>query len=443
MAIKNTIRVAEYEKLYFDNNKPFKQKHWQALCQYREKNNIDYFRIINNGIQFTNYVGVIQAGNLTIEILPKTDKHRITAANMLHGELEIEDMQKRQSWHDVLLQMLKECAFLKVRHVDYASLNLKSNSILDIYIELFLVETEKLLHEGLTKKYRKVEGNMMAIKGQLLFEKNVVHNLVHGERFYVRHTEYNSINIFNQLLYKTLCLIPSLSTNYLLVDRINRLLLNFPEMPDIFVTTSTYDNLIYDRKTERYKEALLISKLLLLNYRPNISRGSENVMAILFDMNLLWEEFIYRRLIKAAGREITILRQNTKPFWFNLEHDYYKKLKPDIIIQKNNRIIVLDTKWKIPNDRRPSDADLKQMFVYNLWWNADTALLLYPGKFEECKGSYRHFSLSESWKKKEDEEFFNHCSMVFLDVFDEKGKLVGNEPFAALLNSLETDKGDQ
>ncbi len=75
MVSKNVIRVSEFEKLYYDDTKPFKQKHWEALCRYLENVNrteekrIEYFRILNRGIQFTNFVGVIQAGNLTIEVL--------------------------------------------------------------------------------------------------------------------------------------------------------------------------------------------------------------------------------------------------------------------------------------------------------------------------------------------------------------------------------------
>ena len=177
MAHKNTIRVAEFEKLYYDDEKLFQKKHWEALCRYLEQENKnekvrkEYYRILNKGIQFTNYVGVIQAGNLTIEILPKTDRNRTTAANISIDELDSENGKQLQNWHTVLLQMLKECKLLKVHHVDYANLNLKSNSILEIYIQIFLTEAEVLLHEGLVKKYRKTEANKFALKGRLLFSK--------------------------------------------------------------------------------------------------------------------------------------------------------------------------------------------------------------------------------------------------------------------------------
>lgn len=426
MANKNTIRVAEFEKLYYDDNRPFKHKHWEALCRFLDKEGITVFKIIHKGIQFLNYVGVIQVEDLTIEVLPKTDRAATTAANSSVADLLVENKvnaDTHQKWHDVLLKMLKECRLLRVNHVDYANLNIKNNSILDIYIELFLTEAEKILHEGLTKKYRKCEGNRLSLKGQILFSKNISKNLVHGERFYTLHTDYNSNNIFNQILYKTIWLICSISHNQDIRDKVYRLLLNFPDFPDCTITPTTFENLVFDRKTERYKEAIFISKMLLLNYRPGITGGSKNVIAILFDMNQLWEEFVYRRLLRASSSSYSITRQNSKEFWYNTSTASYKKLRPDIVVTKGGQTIVLDTKWKILTDAQPSDEDLKQLFVYNLIWNAKHSFLVYPGTVKTVQGSYRHFDLSAHKKQTREEQFYNHCSMKFLNVLDDQGRL--------------------
>lgn len=418
MSYKNTIRVAEFEKLYYDDTKPFKKKHWEALWNYQEQQNklgektVEYYRILNKGVQFTNFVGVIQAGNLTIEVLPKTDRERTTAANLSIEDLRADDSDQRLAWHNVLLKMLKECRLLKVNHVDYATLNLKSNSILEIYLELFLTETEKLLHEGLVKKYKKTEGNKLALKGQLLFVKNIAHNLIHREKFYVRYTEYNRANIFNQLLYKTICLIPSITSNTWLTDKVNRLLLDFPEMPDCKATLDTFNKLVFDRKSERYKEALMISKMLLLNYRPDITGGSENVIAILFDMNMLWEEFVYRRLKKEElGAGIIVKRQQSADFWKPSHTIKSKTIRPDILIEKNGKKTIIDTKWKIMDDPTPADEDLKQMFVYNLYWECDRSILLYPAvKAFSGYGEYHDF--------RKEQDYHTKCSVETVNILD-------------------------
>ncbi len=402
MPSKNIIRVSEFEKLFYKEDKPFKQKHWEALCRYQENANkqhgkrIEYFRILNKGIQFLNYVGVIQAGNLTIEVLPKTDKGAATAVNESIVALEESDeaaASNKQKWHSALLQMLKECRLLKVHHVDYANLKLRSNSILDIYIELFLSEAERLLHEGLLKKYQKQEGNQPALKGQLQFQKQLAHNSTHAERFYVRYTEYSRNNVYNRILLQTIQLIPHISNNAHLRDKAARLLIHFPELNPIIATAEIFNRLTYDRKTERYEEAMLIAKMLLLNYRPDITGGSENVIAILFDMNRLWEEWVYRRLKKEeTNNGITVHRQQSKDFWKGEHMYHHKTVRPDMIIKKGDETIVIDTKWKLIPDMTPGDEDLKQMFVYNLYWNCNRSVLLYPATNPGHKtGSYKQF----------------------------------------------------
>jgi 5-methylcytosine-specific restriction enzyme subunit McrC len=425
MTAKSIIRVSEFEKLYYDNAKPFKQKHWDALCRYlenankKEEKRIEYFRILNKGIEFTNFVGVIQAGNLTIEVLPKIDKGTTTAANESIDDLESNDPQTANEkclWQRVLLDMLKECRLLRVNHVDYANLNLRSNSILDIYLELFLAETEKLLHEGLLKKYRKNEGNQAALKGQLQFSKQIAYNSTHQERFYVRYSEYNRNNIYNQILCKTLGLIPKISHSSYLLDKVGRLQLDFPEVSNGNINAETFNRLQFDRKTERYKEALLISKMLLLNYRPDITGGTENVIAILFDMNKLWEEFVYRRLKKEEKEGISVHRQQSEEFWYSDHLTKAKSIRPDIVIHNNCETIILDTKWKIIEDLIPSDDDLKQMFVYNLFWNCTKSALVYPSRDQVKKDGYYKDFLD---KMKD----HSQCLVITINVMDNNGDL--------------------
>ncbi|RYE37663.1 MAG: restriction endonuclease, partial [Sphingobacteriales bacterium] len=364
-----------------------------------------------------------------------------TAANETVEELESNDAEEAESksqWQKVLLQMLKECRFLRVNHVDYANLTLRSNSILDIYLELFLAETENLLHEGLLKKYRKKEGNQTALKGQLQFAKQLVYNSTHQERFYVRYTEYNRNNIYNQILLKTLNLIPRISNSSYLLDKVGRLQLDFPEVSTCMVNEETFSRMPFDRKTERYKEAMLIARMLLLNYRPDITGGSENVIAILFDMNKLWEEWVYRRLKKEqTAFNITVQRQQSADFWESPLSSTQKKIRPDIVIQTKNpqQTIVLDTKWKIIDDLIPSDEDLKQMYIYNMFWDCYKSILLYPAADKQSNhGSYIDF--------RDKTKLFTGCTVQTINILNVNNSLhsdFGEDLFRSILKLDRTE----
>jgi 5-methylcytosine-specific restriction enzyme subunit McrC len=394
------IQVFEHQTIRWDSFPGFEKDDVDAMARYLEKSPLPYYTLVYKGVKFAQYVGVIQVGNLTIEILPKAD------ANALASD---------PTWQRVLLDMLKECALLNAESVSQASLRLKPHSILDLYLSLFLKEVERILHQGLVKKYRSQEGNQFTLKGRLHFAQNVHQNLIHQERFYVKYQVYDHEHLINQILYKTLRVIPLLSSSSFLLDQINRLLLSFPEQEEISVHSSTFQNIRLNRKTNHYHQALQIAELLLLNYHPDIRTGEKSVLALLFDMNRLFEEYVLRQLQKAAiGKGWTINGQQRVNFWEQ------QTIRPDIVASKEDFSVVLDTKWKVLKTAAPSDDDLKQMFAYNHYCKATHSILLYPRihslSTKEGKFINNHISLGPSTSH-------HSCEIRFINVVNAEKRL--------------------
>jgi 5-methylcytosine-specific restriction enzyme subunit McrC len=395
------IQVFEHKQLQI-GEQGFVESHWEALGWYNEKHGGRFFTLTPKGVKFNQYVGVIQVGNITIEILPKIS--------------QVVEKGEKAKWQKVLIDMLRECRWMQVYAQDKASLRFKPNSILEAYLELFVQECEDIVRQGLIKKYRAIANNRKALKGKLLFAKQIQINLVHKERFCTRHEVFDRENVFNKILLKALKLIPVICQSPYLKDKVYNLLLSFPEMEDITVNHETFDKLVFDRKTSRYKEALEIAAMILLNYRPDISTGQNHVLAILFDMNDLWEEYIFRQLYKNKPANWVIRSQNSKQFWKLNSGNSYKTVRPDIIVhnQTSNTKIIIDTKWKLPENNIPSDADLKQMFVYNEYWFGRNALLLYPNATYTDKPMY----YEGSFVKKENAITTHGCGVMKMAVLD-------------------------
>jgi 5-methylcytosine-specific restriction enzyme subunit McrC len=310
-----------------------------------------------------------------------------------------------------LIDMLKTVGSFTIYAPSSSSLKLKSNSILDLYFELFLNEIDNIIRKGLIKRYRKTEGNLKALKGNIKFAKQIQQNLIHKERFFANYNIYDQEHIWHKVLYKGLMLLKNININPLLHTKICDLLFRFPEMEDIVVTVETFTKLAYNRKTEPYRSAIEIARLLLLNYHPDVCQGSNHVLALMFDMNTLWEKFVYMSIKKNLTEEYSVSPQSQKHFW-QKDGSNSMKMIPDIVIQQRNTKThyILDTKWKNLGDYNPSPEDLRQMYVYGRYHNNANAYLVYPGLYREpLIGKYFREDQNENHST-------SHCGIITIAV---------------------------
>ena len=356
---KEPISVYEYGRLH---RKDLGEKVYNALVNFYgdDKNDsFPYYSLIKDGIRFKQYVGMLSVGGQVIEVLPKADKNA----------------KGNENWRNGLLHMLRRVYKLEVKSPSQAPQKLTSSAILDIFINRFLNEVDVLLNRGLVKCYHREEGNLFALKGKLLWNKQLSKNCVHKERFYVNYTTYDREHIMNRILRQALEIIPKITTNPSLSGRATSTLFNFPELKPLQVTAEIFSNLVFDRKTEDYRAAIEIAKLILLHYVPKSENGKTDILALMFDMNKLWEEFIYR-VLRRGLNNYEVQPQQSQRLWESVNN--YKLIRPDIIIKQDGNNYVLDTKWKVPEKSTPADGDLHQMYVYLKEFGAERVALLYP-----------------------------------------------------------------
>lgn len=372
MSKANNITVFEHQSLKV-GEQGFTDVHLELLERFRgdkEDEYFPYYSLIHKGVKFKHYVGVLNVGGLQIEVLPKVDR----------------STENQDTWRKHLLVMLRTVYRLQAKTPSNANQALKDSPVLDVSLQRFLEEVEQLLHMGLIKTYRKETNNLNAMKGKIVWSKHVTKNVVHKERFFVNYTTYDRNHIMNRIIYKTLQVIPEVTRNSYIASRSKTLAFEFPELLDINVTDATFATMHFDRKSDGYRDAMQIAKLILLNYMPDMVHHRNNVLALMFDMNRLWEEYVYV-MLRRKLTNYNVSAQKVKLFW---EH---KTIRPDIVISDNQSktTLVIDTKWKLPKDNTPSDGDLKQMYTYHKYWDADHTILLYPGteSSKYNKGKFR------------------------------------------------------
>lgn len=375
------IRVYEHQKLSISDI--FTPTYYKVLIGFGEKHGFKYFNIGRNSVKFKSYVGIIQVGKLTIEILPKTYK-------------DSDDEDSKDRCHEVLLTMLYRSGMLVINHPDRASQNFKKYTLLELFFKQFLKEAEELIYHGLKKQYKKEEKNRNALKGKLLFTKQMKRNSVHKEKFYTSAENYDRDNIYNRIIKKALAVIDNVTNNRAIKNDVSKLLLHLEDIKDVKIIDKQLNRLKYNRQTERYRTCIELAKLIILQMMPDLSGGKNSVIALLFDMNDLFELYITKELQRALP-EYSVLAQ--KPQRYLLEnHDTDEKsflMKPDITIKKNNaNIAILDAKWKLINSedkkRGVSQTDLYQLYTYANEYNFKNVALIYPKWYEgqkDCEGN--------------------------------------------------------
>jgi len=397
-----SVQVYEYDFLEVRSN--FKKEHLKVLADYQNNRNpldFPYYSVTKNGIQFNSYIGVIYLNDLTIEVLPKLYK----AHNKMDG------------WHDRLVFMLS--AVYKLNMGSFSDANQRTRNdipILDFLLDTFLSHTAEIMRSGLVKKYNMQEDNMYCLKGRLMFGKHITNNPLHQERFYVNHTVYNYNNIFNSILKQTLEIIPSITNNTVISNLAKRLMQDFPNVKSVQISSDIFSQLQYDRKTEDYRKAISMAEMLLLNYFTDFSAGGKTMMALMFDMNDLWEKFVFASLANYSPDGYTFKYQASEQFWKS-ETGVTMNIRPDIICKKENGdSFILDTKWKNiqNNNNTPSSDDLYQIYSYRREFLIDGN----PDKIRNVALVYPATNINDTNYIK---GFFNNpdisCDLIFIPFF--------------------------
>ena len=342
--------------------------------------------------------------DLTIEVLPKIGRDS--------------QNQDENIWRSRLLEMLSKVYKLDVKSLSDAPQQPNANSpILDVFIKRFLDEVDALLKRGLVKCYHKEEGNRKALRGKLLLGEQLRRNFIHKERFYLQYNTYDYEHVMNCLLRQALEVAASVTQNIYLRGRATSTLFNFPELKEIVVTPELFDSLVFDRKTDDYQMAIKLARLLLLHSVPNRVGKGDKILALMFDMNKLWEEYVYIMLRNQLWEQYDVREQESKEFWkqeskgFRKQDGLSRHIIPDIVIRKQNAsnvIAILDTKWKRP-DQTPSVGDLHQMFAYAKMFKTEKVALIYPSEkdWEVRKGCFL-----------DADTITTSCDMMFLSLKD-------------------------
>ena len=388
--MKKECILKEFEYLqYKDNTKDnfIKKETFDSLEKFVLENEktAQYLKITTkNGfgkvLQAQNYVGVIQTKDgTTIEILPKI-KNATTEKSK-----------------DILIKMLKTLKNSPFKNLSVANLKSSKIPLFEIFISMFLEELTVLVRNGIKSDYISKEENLKFLKGKLKISEQIKYNTIHKERFFVQYEEFISNRVENRLIKTTLQFLYNKSKLNKNQQRIREFLFVFDEIEISHNIKTDFSKIKLNRQMKDYEQVLLWCKTFLFENSFSPYKGNDIAFALLFDMNLLFESFVYSYLKKSSNFQYIKSQDRTHHLAYENGIGRFR-LKPDIVI--NGGKIIADTKWKILSEDKAYNGvlqdDMYQLYAYGTKYdNCEKIYLIYP--FDELiiKNSYNYFKNKE------------------------------------------------
>ena len=380
----------------------FIQTHLKNIISLEIKSHPKYI------IHTSQNVGSIKfpSGNYEIRINPKVDT--INFFKMLYTAKMIPEQI-----HDMVLKATP------------------GKTLIDLLANLFINATKNIISTGLYRNYIVLEEQSVSIRGKLLIAKNIRSSTITLTKPWCQFDELSFDGIENRsILFCTHILLGIVSDDELKKSlvTIRNIFLN---QGINLVPIASYDleTISLQRLNKHYENIVELCKFILYwRWYQDFNDNKIPIPAFFIDMNILFEKFVYETLKQnLKGFSVSFQEKNPNVLEKIENYDDDQKsvrippIKPDIILRKNNKKLVIDTKYK----RNAKDSgDFYQATIYSLVHNCDT-LLLFPEMDRELSDGFEIQKIEEVSKKKihvktikftDSEDFIPNITKQILDV---------------------------
>lgn len=312
-----------------------------------------------DGIKTEAHVGIIRFADFQLNILPK-----------IIGENDSSCLEN-------LMFMLRYTKKLDIHTMDSAEISKTKQPFLEILIAHYANILLNALQRHIPHRYETKEENLPAVRGRILFVKNQLVNMGNLARVYCQFDEFTSDNLLNKtfkFVAQALCLLTTVPATR---ARLNKILAIYEDVESRAISYAQAKKILLNRNQLIFKDVLDLALLFLQHSTISQHNKTFTNLAILFDMNKLFEEFVAAALEKAFPGQVQTQKSLTIIDSIGGYANTSYRIRPDILFRNDT---IIDTKYKILGlpDNKPSEADIYQMLAYNRFFNRRNIILCYP-----------------------------------------------------------------
>ena len=405
--MKKIITIEEYKKIWIkgtSKNSSDKDKYevidkdkFDKLKEFIKANKLHeepkFFEISKDYVIPQNFIGSINIDDISIEIFPKIPLIK-----------DNKDKKRKR-----FLEILEYVETFNENIYENLEIGNENMPILEIFISNFIEEVEKIVKKGLVYSYINKSENIYYFKGKLDLTNHIKYNFIEN-RFFMNFDEFSVSSIENCLIKLALEKIKNISSDMENKAKIYQLLVHFDDIQTSgMIPAHLFRKLLIDRKNGFYKKSLDLAKFFLLDESPYsvFYNDEREITGLFFPMEIIYESYIANKLKEVIDNKFSIKIQDNSYKIFNKcevggkevkNNITFFKLKPDIVVEKEKEVIILDTKWKELKSSKENEIiynfgiskeDIYQMITYIHVYNSkiknednnkfcNKAYLLYP-----------------------------------------------------------------
>jgi 5-methylcytosine-specific restriction enzyme subunit McrC len=319
-------------------------------------------------VKFRSYCGVIQAGSLVVEVLPKIAQ---------------DDGFDRA----LLLRMIALASDFPLAAVDSDRLAMQGHSLLLALVRWYCDELQAQMHQGMLKQYVTAAEPLASIRGRWRPDVDALRHAGRRDRMHCEFDELTANNRYNQALKAALRRVMPLVRQSDVVSRqVAQLLGWMVDVDDVVVRAAQLDELPMNRLTQRYSRALMMARWFLSSHSPDLSNGREAGLALLFDMNALFQRTLGALIRRVLPEGLHLREEGPRRYLATDELGQRQfQMRPDLCILRGDEVLAIaDAKWKLldlsASAGQPgvAQADAYQLHAYASAYGCTRVALWYP-----------------------------------------------------------------
>ena len=320
-------------------------------------------------------VGALDLDGLSLYIKPKvTIQHPLYLASYAAGDVELRD---------------ESFLFKRVEDITLA----------DAWARMLGGAAADAFARGLLQGYRVEEEALHTVRGRIMVAEQIRRRFDMPLPVEVRYDEYTEDVLANRLIKAAARLLRGMRLNDPQArEGLRHIDATLENVTPVRYPPNDVPKVEFNRLNDHYRDAVAIARLVLLHWFHEAQRpDGEKVCApgFLMDMNVVFQQFVTRKLREVMGVSEHTLRSDKKmPRTVHLAVNEERKkefsLQPDLSWWDGDRdgyTFVGDAKYKRIDDRAVRNADIYQALAYATAFNLPGAMLAYA-KGEAEPASY-------------------------------------------------------